>query len=120
MNLLYLLQVYLFIKIGYQLINPNDFADRMDRVVKQSLNINRNEKAVFPNIIYDEKDDPDIIGTQDVTMTMPPPESDASDKNTETPPTNNDNKAPEEPKVQDVKVEPIKTEELEAFKREDL
>ena len=45
-------------------------------------------------------------------MTIPPLELSASHKNTETPqPTNDDNKAPGDPKFQNFKVEAIKIEE---------
>jgi len=60
---------------GYQLANPNDFADRMDRIVKYSLNLNRHEKAEPLNVIVDDKEekDPNLIGTQQVTVDLPPP-----------------------------------------------
>ena len=42
----------------------------MDRVIKQSLNLDRNEKSVLPNVIADEKDDPDLLGEQEVTVNL--------------------------------------------------
>jgi hypothetical protein len=42
----------------------------MDRVIKQSLNLDRNEKSVLPNVIADEKDDPELLGEQEVTVNL--------------------------------------------------
>lgn len=42
----------------------------MDRVIKQSLNLDRNEKSELPNVIADEKDDPELLGEQEVTVNL--------------------------------------------------
>jgi len=55
---------------GYNVEDPNVFSERMDRVIKQSLNLDRNEKSVLPNVIADEKDDPELLGEQEVTVNL--------------------------------------------------
>jgi heat shock protein beta len=55
---------------GYNVEDTNDFSERMDRVIKQSLNLDRNEKSELPNVIADEKDDPELLGEQEVTVNL--------------------------------------------------
>ena len=92
------------------MVNPYEFADRMDRVVKQSLNIDRHEKSVALEVIADENDDPEILSTQDVTVTIPPASS--SEEKSQTPPENDAQSTQDKTHTQEIKQEENKKDDL--------
>jgi len=68
---------------GYTISNPNEFSERMDRIVKYSLNLDRHEKAIPLEVILEEEKDPNLIAKQEITIEVPNPPQQTEEKASE-------------------------------------